>query len=194
MKKRNSFIKTITLVVFFVSIILIYVSHLSDKNAYKKTKPDKEELEYLLNYDMLNDYPKSARDVVKLHCRYSKLIYGCNVDEDVISIVCSKMRQLYSQELLAYNPAANAVQRMKRDIDNMEKEEAVYRSFAVPEASQILYYKQYDKDMASMEVTVTMGAMENAGYYYQQYVLVKEGGYWKILAWGDSKMGINHKD
>ena len=43
--------------------------------------------------------------------------------------------------------------------------------------------------MATLEVTITVQTEDSMGYLYEQYVLVDEGGQWKILAWGESKMG-----
>ena len=187
-KKNNSLIKTITLAVFFVSIILIYFRYISNVNKNVKREPNKDELEQLVQYDMLNDYPKSARDVVKLHCRYSKVVYGNKVSDEELSVLSNNMRQLYAKELLQYNPDNTAVQALKKSIRQMEEQEYSYKSYSLPEASQIQYYNQNGVDMASMEVTITMGTKDGAGYYYQQYVLVDEDGKWKILAWGDSKM------
>ncbi|MBO5509585.1 MAG: nuclear transport factor 2 family protein [Lachnospiraceae bacterium] len=188
-KNKNSLIKTITLAVFFVSIILIYFHYIANVNKNVKREPNKDELEQLVHYDMINDYPKSARDVVKLHCRYSKLIYANELTDDELTMLCNCMRQLYAKELLQYNPANTAVQALKNDIKRMEEEEYKYKSYTLPEASQIQYYNQYGVDMATMEVTITMGTKDEVGYYYQQYVLVEEDGKWKILAWGESKMG-----
>ena len=188
-KNNNSIIKKITLAVFFVSIIMIYINHVGSKNkTAKKTEPNQTELEQLLSFDALKDYPKTARDVVKLHCRYSKLLYGSKLSEEEMATLCWGMRKLYSSELLFYNPDNTAIDALKKDIEAMEEEGYSYKAYALPEVSQIKYYTQNGVEMASMEVTITLGAKKEAGYYYQQYVLVKENNLWKILAWGESKL------
>lgn len=188
-KEKNSLIKTITLAVFFAAVILIYFASLTNRNSGVKHKPNKNEVNELLEYDMVNNYPKTARDAVKLHCRYSKLVYGNKISDKELDTVVHKMRYLYSEELLKYNPEQTALKNMKNDISKMEETGYTYRSYTLPEASQIQYYTQNDKEMATMEVSITMGNSNDVGYYYQQYVLVKENNQWKILGWADSQLG-----
>jgi hypothetical protein len=191
-KKNNSIIKTVTVVVFLAAIILIFFNIVSRRNASTKYKANKTELEELTSLDLETDYPNSARDVVKLHCRYSKLIYGNDledVDDATLSRISDKMRALYSEELLSYNPQENALQSMKDNIDKMSEEGYTYKAYTLPEDSQINYYTQNGVDMASMEVTITMGTKEKTGYYYRQYILVKENSRWKIYGWGEAPAG-----
>jgi hypothetical protein len=185
-KKNNSIIKTVTVVVFLAAIILIFFNIVSRRNASTKDKANKTELEELTSLDIEDNYPNNARDVVKLHCRYSKLIYGNDLDDDTLSVISGKMRELYSAALLEYNPEENAVQAMKDNIAKMADEGYTYKAYTLPEDSQISYYTQNGVDMASMEVTITMGTKEETGYYYRQYILVKENSRWKIYGWGEA--------
>ena len=41
-----------------------------------------KEIEQLSNYNMVDNYPKTPRDVVKLHNRYFKLFYGKPLTDD----------------------------------------------------------------------------------------------------------------
>jgi hypothetical protein len=184
-KKNNSIIKTVTVVVFLAAIILIFFNIVSRRNASTKDKANKTELEELTSLDIDGDYPNTARDVVKLHCRYSKLIYGNDLDDETLSIISSKMRELYSAALLTYNPEDTAVQSMKDNISKMKEEGYTFKAYTLPEDSQISYYTQNGVDMASMQVTITMGTTEETGYYYRQYILVKESSRWKIYGWGE---------
>jgi hypothetical protein len=97
------------------------------------------------------------------------------------------MRELYSEELLSVNPEETAVQSMKANITKMSEEGYTYKSYTLPEDSQINYYTQNGVDMASMQVTLTMGTSEKTGYYYRKYVLVKENSRWKIYGWGEGE-------
>jgi hypothetical protein len=186
-KKNNSIIKTVTIVVFFVALILIFFNIVSRRNASSKYKASKNELEDLLTYDIEGSYPNSARDVVKLHCRYSKLLYGTELDDDELSKISDKMRLLYSSALLSYNPSEDALQAMKDNIAKMEEEGYTYKAYTLPEDSQINYYTQNGLEMASMVVTITMGTSEDPGYYYREYTLVKENSKWKIYGWGEAQ-------
>ena len=87
------------------------------------------------------------------------------------------------------NPENDVLVALKKSIEASKKAEYVYKSYQLPEASQIEYYTQDGVDMATLEVTITVQTEDSMGYLYEQYVLVDEGGQWKILAWDESKMG-----
>ena len=186
-EKKNSNIKTITIAVFLVALVLFYFNHLSNKSSEKKTQSQKDELDKLCDYDMLNDYPKTVRDVVKLHNRFFNVFYGQDVDDDELKTLNSNIRELYSSELCKINPESTMLVQLKKDIATMKDKDYFYKSFELQEASQIKYYNQNGQDMATMVATVTVGKGNSIGYIYVQYVLVKENEQWKILAWGETQ-------
>lgn len=195
MKEENkSTLKMVILAIFFIAIILIYFNSLGNKSSEPRSEKAETEVEQLSNYDMVGNYPKTPRDVVKLHNRYLEMFYGEeSVSDDELYILNQQVRNLYSSELLALNNENTNLQNLDNSIDKMKKEGYVYKTYELPEASQIIYYTQNGVEMATMEVTVTvdMEKEKSMGYLYIQYVLVKENEQWKILAWGETKMGQN---
>lgn len=188
-KKETSTVKTIIIAIILVVIVLVFFNHLSNKSSIERTDKVATELELLSNYDMLAEYPKTPRDVVKLHSRYFKMFYGEPLTDDELVILNQQVRYLYSSELLMLNDENGNLKALKNNIEKMKEEDYTYKSYELPEPSQIIYYTQEGVEMATMEVTVTVDMGENMGYLYVQYVLVKENEQWKILAWGDSRMG-----
>ena len=81
-KKRGSVIKSVTIAIFFVAIVLFYFQSLNNRATEDKAEKKKTEREYLTDYDMIGDYPKTPRDVVKLYCRYYKLFYSQKLDDE----------------------------------------------------------------------------------------------------------------
>lgn len=195
MKGENkSTLKMVILAIFFIAIILIYFNSLGNKSSEPRSEKAETEVEQLSNYDMVGNYPKTPRDVVKLHNRYLEMFYGEeSVSDDELYILNQQVRNLYSSELLALNNENTNLQNLDNSIDKMKKEGYIYKTYELPEASQIIYYTQNGVEMATMEVTVTvdMEKEKSMGYLYIQYVLVKENEQWKILAWGETKMGQN---
>lgn len=187
--KAVSNIKTIVVSVFLVALVLFYFQHLSNKTAERKTEEQKNELTSLCEYNMETDYPKTARDTIKLHNRYFKLFYGQKIDDDDLEVLNNKIRSLYSEELISYNPQNISFEKLKQDIEKTKKNKYTYKSYELPEASQIKYYEQNGKKMATAEVKVNVSLGKDTGYIFVQYVLVEENDNWKILAWGESKLG-----
>ena len=190
-EKKASTLKTVVIAIFFVVIILVYFNSLSNDSSKKRTEKVKTELEQLSTYDMVNDYPKTARDVVKMHCRFFKMFYGETLTDDELYTMNQQIRYLYSEDLIDFNDETNNLTNLKKSIEKMKNEEYTYKSYVLPEASQIQYYTQNGVEMASMEVRVTVDMEDSIGYVYVQYVLVKENDQWKIQAWGESQMGQN---
>lgn len=190
-KKWKSTIKTVAIAVFFVAIFLIYFNSLGNKSSQPRSEKAKTEVEQLSSYDMLGNYPKTPRDVVKLHCRFFKIFYGEKLTDDELYILNQQVRYLYSSDLLALNNENANLINLKNSIEKMDEEGYLYKSFTLPEASQIKEYTQNGIEMATMEVTVTIDMEDTIGYLYVQYVLVKENDQWKIEAWGETMMNNN---
>ena len=187
-KKENSLLKNLILAFFFVGIILVYFNHLSNNASRKRTTSEKTDIETLVEYDMQGNYPKTTRDVVKLHCRYTKLFYSKKLEDIEIKELNSKVIGLYSSELMRINTEETIYADLKANIKDMKKEGYVYLMYTLPEISQIKTYTKDGKNMATMEVEIALDTKEQKGYMYIQYVLVKENEQWKILAWGESKL------
>ncbi len=190
-KKTNmiSNIKTTIVAVLLVALVLFYFNYLSNKSADRRTDKQMTEVESLMNYDMLGDYPKTPRDVVKLHNRFFKQFYGQKLSDDELKILNHKIRNLYCTELLALNPEDVMYESLKDNIDEMKKSGYEYKSYELPEASQVKKYMADDREMATLEVTVAVNTDDSKGYMYIQYILIKENDQWKIYGWGDSKLG-----
>lgn len=187
----KSTLKMILIAAFFIFIFLVYFKSLGDKSSQKRDDKTETEIEQLCNYDMLGNYPKTPRDVVKLHNRYLKIFYGEKVTDDELYILNQQVRYLYNSEIIAMNDENVNLQNLKNSIEKMREEGYTYKSYTLPEASQIKNYTQNGVEMATMEVTITVDMEDSMGYLYVQYVLVKENDQWKIKAWGETRMGSN---
>ncbi|MDE6025065.1 MAG: hypothetical protein K2G45_06420 [Lachnospiraceae bacterium] len=187
--KNGTGMKGIIIAIFMVAIVLFYFNYLSNNSSKKKTERQLDELQQLCEYDMLGNYPKTPRDVVKMHCRYLKVFYGQDLNDDELYTLNQQVRNLYSSELLSYNSETDTLRNLKQNIEKMTDEGYVYKTYVLPEASQIKFYTQNGVEMATLEVEITVDVKKDKGYIYAQYVLVKENEQWKILAWGDSRFG-----
>ncbi len=186
--KKSSGIKTVVIAIFLVAIVLFYFNYLSNRSSIDRTPAEETELQQLMEHNMVGEYPKTPRDVVKLHCRYFKQFYGEELTDDELVVLNQQVRCLYSSDLLDVNPENDNLKALKKSIE-ASKDKYIYKSYALPEASQIEYYTQNGVEMATLEVTITVETEDSMGYLYEQYVLVEENDQWKILAWGESQMG-----
>ncbi len=182
----SSGLKTVVLAIFFVVIFLVFFNSLSDRAGKKRTKETATEMEMLMNYDLYGNYPKTPRDVAKLHNRYFEMLYGKGVTDEELVVMNQKIRGLYSSELLMYNDENTNLKMLKENIQAVEDAGYEYRSYELPEASQIEYYNQEGKEMATLEVKIVFNVKKGMEYMYVKYVMVKENNQWKIHVWGIS--------
>lgn len=191
MKKKNRSeynFKSIIVAFLLVALVLFYVNHLSNKSAQRRSNKQKSELEQLTDYNMSLDYPNTPRDVVKLHNRYLMVFYTYDLEDDELMALNDKVRSLYCSDLLAINPLESALSSLKKDIAKVKDAGYVYKSYSLPEASQIVYFTKDGKDMATLDVTITVDVSKDTrGEMTIQYFLVKENEVWKLYGWGGSK-------
>lgn len=183
-KKRYN-IKGIIIAVLLIALVLYYFNYLSNQSSKRKTESEKAELEQLMEYNMSLDYPNTPRDVAKLHNRYFKLFYGQSLSDDELVVLNEKVRTLYSTELLAINAEITNLNGLKQNIKDMNEQGYVYKSYTLPEASQVQYFTRDGREMASLEVAMTIGTKDGIGYRDVRYILIKENDQWKIYGWGD---------
>lgn len=187
--KKNSKLsdlKTVVLAIFFIVIFLVFFNSLSDRAGKERTKGTATEIELLMNYDLYGNYPKTPRDVAKLHNRYFEMLYGEGVTDEELVVMNQKIRGLYSSELLLYNDENANLNKLKDNIEAVAEAGYEYRSFELPEASQTEYYTQNGKEMATLEVKIVFDVEEGMEYMYVKYVMIQENGQWKIHVWGIS--------
>lgn len=179
-------LKTVVLTLFFLIIILVFVNHLNNGVRVERSKELKTEIEQLMTYDMYINYPRTPRDVAKLHNRYFELFYGHELSEEEMIALNQKVRSLYSSEILMYNSEETNLEMLKDNIAAVNEAGYEYRSYELPEASQVVYYTQDGVEMATLEVKIVFGVEDGMEYMYMKYVMVKENDQWKLYAWGRS--------
>ncbi|MBQ4057802.1 MAG: hypothetical protein IJD40_02590 [Lachnospiraceae bacterium] len=181
--------KAFTLVVFIVALLALglYI-YVTNEAAGKQDVTPTSEKEILLNYDMVENYPKTVRETVKMHCRYLKYIYneGFSKDftEDDLFVMNQRIRQLFDEELLEINSADEQLRNLKKEMDLYQTNKQKIVSYTLAEASQIEYNTDKGNEYAKMRVTIAM-RIDGASFSVdEEYILRKDAdGKWKILGW-----------
>ena len=187
MKKKGS--KGFTLIIFIIALIALgYYVYLTNESPNHQDVTSSSEKEILLCYDMVEDYPKTVRETVKLHCRYLKYIYNegltKDVTEDDLFTLNQKMRQLFDEELLELNSQDKQLQSLKDEMALYEANKQKFVSYTLAEASQIEYNTENDVEYAKMRVTVAVTIDGASLSTDEEYILRKdEEGKWRILGW-----------
>ncbi len=183
MKKRS--VKGFTTIVLLVMIIgLAYFTYLNNTVNNRQEISERTETEKLLNYDFENDYPKTVRETVKLHCRYLKSAYNNAFTEEELFIVNQNTRQLFDEELLQNNAEDKQLQGLKDEIQLYDDSKQKFASYSLAEASQVKYNTENGKEYAKIKVTIGINTGSGVLSEDEEYILRKDkDGRWKILGW-----------
>ena len=192
MKKKGG-MQAFTAAVFIIVIIVVFLYSLAtNKFGRRKELEPTSEVDKLLNYDFVDNYPKTVRETVKLHCRYMKCAYNDNFTKEQLVTVNQNMRQLMDSELLSINSEETQLKGLQNDIqfyiDNKQK----FVSYSLPEQSQIKYNTENDVEYAKIRVGTMLRVDGATVKGDQEYLLRKDAqGRWKILGWMADKNAVS---
>ena len=184
MKKKGG-VQGFTIAMFIVVIVVVaFYSIMTNRFGSRPEEQSSSEVDKLLNYDFVDNYPKTVRETVKLHCRYMKCAYNDNFTKEQLYTVNQNIRQLMDTELLAINSEESQLQALENDIqfyiDNKQK----YVSYSLAEASQIKYNTENDVEYAKIRVGTMLRVDGATVKGDQEYLLRKDAqGRWKLLGW-----------
>lgn len=177
--------KGFTVVIMLIVILgLVYYTYLNNNASNRQETSEETEAEKLLNYDFENNYPKTVRETVKLHCRYLKSAYNDAFTEEELFTINRNIRELFDEELLQNNAEADQLQGLKDEIQLYEENKQKFISYSLAEASQVQYNTEDGVEYAKMKVTIVLKVDGGTMSGDEEYILRKdEEGRWKILGW-----------
>ncbi len=191
MKKINT--KSFTMIILVLVIAgLGFYTYLINQTKKQQKTVYKTEAQQLLEYDFEENYPKTVRETVRLHCKYLKNVYNRKFGEEDLSVVNSNIRKLFDEELLTYNPEEQQLQELKKDIALYKEKKQKFVSYSLEESSQVEYNTEEEKEYAKITATLNITVDSVAVFVEQEYLLRKdESGRWKILGWQSVKPDVD---
>jgi len=191
MKKINTKSFTMIILVLVIAGLGCYTYLINQTKKQQKTVY-KTEAQQLLEYDFEENYPKTVRETVKLHCKYLKNVYNGKFEEEDLSFVNSNIRKLFDEELLTYNPEEQQLQGLKKDIALYKEKKQKFVSYSLEESSQVEYNTEEEREYAKITATLNITVDSVAVFVEQEYLLRKdESGRWKILGWQSVKPDVD---
>lgn len=183
--KKSQVIRFTILLVLVAAVVLAFYIRLTNqsKNSNQQAEENLTEVGTLMNYDLANSYPKVARDVVKLHCRFLKSIYNEELDDSELQELNAQTRQLYAQDLLAENTEAKQFSDLKNEVEEFQGAGKIYISYTVDAEENVKYSEIDGVEYAIVYVNCKVKESDGTATVQEQYLLVKENEQWKILGW-----------
>ena len=94
----------------------------------------------------------------------------------------NQMRLLYSNSLLSQNPFEEQRDNLKDEIQEFRKQKRRIANYTVDKGSSVKYKTIQNQDCAYVQMAYFMKENGNYTKSFQEYILVKENGKWKILS------------
>ena len=115
MKKQKTNVFTFRVILIVLAVLTVYFV-VGNRAKKGPDAEDSSEVDKLLNYDFTDQYPKTVKETVRLHCRYMKCAYNNEFTEEELKKANQQIRNLYDDELLDYNEESAQLASLKEDI------------------------------------------------------------------------------
>jgi hypothetical protein len=160
--------------------------HLSNRENEQRAENSTEqtEVEKLLDHDMEQDYPLTAREVVKYYARIVKCIHSEEVSDDVVTKLGDTILLLYSAELIVANPREEYSKRLLAEVKQYQLDGKKVTSYAIDSADNTVTWTKDGVEFARILVTFTTQEDTVFNRTYEEFLLKKDSqNRWKILGW-----------
>lgn len=190
--------KNITGFAFFAGLLAIvaiafFYSHQNKKEDEAVTLNAMTEVERLINKDLEVGYPDTPAEVMKLFGRMNQCIYNTGMKDEEFGQLLIQMRLLYSQNLLSQNSYDEQMTSLKNEITNFREKKRRIINYTVEKSSSVKYKTIHNQECAYVQMAYFMSESGNYTKSFQNYILVKEEGQWKILSFQKDVSNSNEK-
>ena len=191
MKKSKVGIGGTIFIVIVVAAVIVGLYMLITRNKDSdKLEANVAVTEYssLKQRNLIQNYPQTAREVVKMYCRITKCLYNEDLSESQIEDLVDMLRILYSDELLDENPRNDMIGLVKGDIQNYKRLSRTINSYSIDDSGDIVYVRTTNPAKATVNMYFTIKEGTGFNRAYEEILLVEvEGNVWKILGWRASE-------
>lgn len=177
-----------------IGVVFLYYNHKQEVDVGGTAKKASE-VEILSTKDMELSYPETPVEVMKLFGRFNQCIYNTAADmsDEEFDRLLNQMRVIYSSKLLEQNSFDEQKDSLKSEIQEFSKMKRKIVNYTVEKSSSVQYEKIENQECAYLQMAFFMSENGNYSKSFQDYVLVKEGKQWKILAFKKNTEAKNSK-
>ncbi|MGN1206451.1 MAG: DUF6715 family protein [Eubacterium sp.] len=179
--------KNITSFAFLAGLLIIiaiafFYAHKDKEESVTTTNNKMSEAEKLISKDLEVGYPETPTEVMKLFGRINQCIYNSNMADEQFDALLNQMRLLYSNSLISQNSFEEQRDNLKDEIEAFRKSKRRIANYTVEKSSSIKYKTIENQDCAFVQMAYFMSEKGDYTKSFQDYILVKENGKWKILS------------
>ena len=183
-KAQNPIVVTLVMIALAVFIVggFFLARNIGEKKL--ETRNSKTEVEKLMELDLDENYPGTAREVLKLNNRIVKCYYNEDLTDEQLKALAMQNQKLFDDELLKRNPYDAYVERLKKEIEGHKKSKVTIINIGVQELADA--EKEERGGYKFCNLLVSYFLKEGNGHKKtnnKYYLREDEQGRWKILFW-----------
>ena len=184
MKRRMRWLVTITLLAAVVVIWYYIDSNKPSEKTNTKNSQIVSEVDKLLNKDLEESYPYTAREVVQLFIRIQKCYYNETWNEQEFVKLAYMATELFDEELNNANSFDEYYEDLKSEVKQYDEENKIINRTIIDKSSEVVYSTVEEQRYASLNCTYYLKSDKGTSKVVETYILRKdENDHWKILGW-----------
>lgn len=182
--------KNMTLFVFLTCLVVIvimflYYRHKNSGQPEQLGGTTKAEVDRLAEKDLEVGYPDTPTELLKLLGRLNQCMYNTDLSDEQFDALLNQLRMLYSTSLLDQNPLEEHRKNLREEIESFDNAKTSIVSYTVDKGGSVKYETVEGQECAYLQMAYFLkenGKSPKSSKSFQDYVLVKENGDWKIMA------------
>lgn len=179
--KKKSVLAFVVLIVILVAAgIFLYYKYMNKQQNQDVNKAPATEVDKLLKKDMEASYPETPVEVMKLWGRYNQCIYNTDMNEEQLKTMLHQIRTMYSKELLEKNPEDAHLERLRKELDEFQSSKKTIVSYSAETGVSVKYKEIKDRECAKARISYFINQRKGYVKQYQDFLLVREDGRWKV--------------
>ncbi|NLJ97131.1 MAG: hypothetical protein GX321_08245 [Clostridiales bacterium] len=183
--KKNKAISYIFAISFIALIILVFfvLGRSQKEGKLKEASLEKlTEVQQVLAMDFDKEYPKTPRDVAKLHGDMTRLLYSGLEDEEIKDLAI-KIRELCDKEFLSNNPEETYLNELYSDLSLWNKFNRKIEHVYTVNKDKEENYEIDGSEYATAYISFTIVERGKTSEL-RQYIMRKSGdNKWMVLGW-----------
>ena len=183
-KAQNPIVVIIVMIALAIFVIGGFFLARSIGTKNKEARNSKTEVEKLMELDLDDNYPGTAREVLKINNRIMKCYYNEKLTDEQIKVLAKQNQKLFDEELLKRNPYDVYVERLKKEIEGYKKSKVTIINIGLQELAEA--EKEERGGYKFCNLLVSYFLKEGNGHKktnHKYYLREDENGKWKILFW-----------
>lgn len=181
---RKSTITTVLMMAIIALIVVILFQKLTNQDKSNSSETVKTEVQKLIDKDLVNNYPETPREVLKIYLRIMTCLYNEKMERVQFERLTDQMRLLYDEELLINNPREEHLTDLSVEVEKNKEKNRRVTECEIEQGSAVRYYTKDGKDYASLSCAIVM--KDKHGYYTtkEKFIFRKDAhNNYKILGW-----------